>query len=59
MPKELKDLLGEKLKQRAREIGEPDLLDKIADETQATDAEQLLTFLNKVGHPALGMEPLV
>jgi acetyl-CoA synthase len=59
MPKELKDLLGEKLKQRAREIGEPDLLDKIADETQATDAEQLLAFLNKVGHPALGMEPLV
>ena len=59
MPKELKELLGEKLKQRAQELGEPDLLDKIADETQATTAEELLAYLEKAKHPALGMEPLI
>jgi acetyl-CoA synthase len=59
MPKELKELLGEKLKQCAKEIGEPDLVDKIADETQATNADELVAFLNKVQHPVLGMEPLI
>ncbi len=59
MPKELKDSLGEKLKQRCQELGQPDLLDKIADETQATNSEQLLEFLSRVGHPSLGMPPLL
>jgi len=59
MSKELKEGLGEKLKQRCQEIGQPDLLDKIADETQATTSEQLLEFLNKVGHPALNMPALL
>jgi acetyl-CoA synthase len=59
MPKELKENLGEKLKQRCEEIGHPALVDKIADETQATTSEQLLEFLSKVGHPALSMPPLL
>ncbi|MCM8795142.1 MAG: CO dehydrogenase/CO-methylating acetyl-CoA synthase complex subunit beta, partial [Candidatus Omnitrophica bacterium] len=59
MPKELKELLADKLKARCQEIGEPDLFDKIADETQATTSEELLNFLNKVHHPALEMEPLI
>ena len=59
MPKELKELLGDKLKIRARELGEPDLLDKIADETTATTAEELVVFLEKVKHPVLKLEPLV
>jgi len=59
MPKELKEILGDKLKKRAQELGKPDLLDKIADESVATSSEDLLVFLEKVGHPALSMEPII
>jgi acetyl-CoA synthase len=59
MPKELKELLAEKLKKRCQELGEPQLLDKIADETQATTSDELLKFLEKVKHPALEMEPMM
>jgi acetyl-CoA synthase len=59
MPKELKALLGERLKRLAAETGEPDLLDKIADEDIAKTSEELLAFLEKVKHPALSMEPLI
>ena len=59
MPKELKDLLQDKLKARAKEIGLTDLLDKIADETVATNLEDLLAFLNKINHPALTMDPII
>ena len=59
MPKELKELLGDRLKKRAQDLGLPDLVDKIADETQATTQEGLLAFLNKVAHPALEMPPLL
>ncbi len=59
MPKELKDILADKLKKRAEELGESGLIDKIADETIATTAEELVSFLAKVNHPALTMEPLI
>ena len=59
MTKELKETLGDKLKKRCEEIGEPDLLDKIADETITTDPQELLEFLTKVNHPALSMPPLM
>jgi acetyl-CoA synthase len=59
LPKELKDLLGDRLAKRCAEIGEPDLVNKIADETIATDANQLLEYLTKVNHPALTMPPLM
>ena len=59
MPKELKELLGDKLKQRAAEIGDPDFTDKISDETIVTNADELVKFLEKVKHPALEMEPLI
>lgn len=59
LPKELKDMLGDKLKTRAKEIGMPDLIEKIADETQVTTSEQLVEFLQKVKHPVLEMEPLI
>ena len=59
MPKELKELLGEKLVKRAQEIGEPGLIGKIADETIATTSEELLPYLEKVGHPALTMPSLI
>ena len=59
MPKELKELLGDKLKKRCEEIGVPDLVDKIADETVATTSEQLMEYLAKVKHPALEMESFI
>ena len=59
MPKELKELLGDKLKKRAQEVGDPDLINKIADETQATTSEELIKFLEKVKHPAPEMEPMI
>ncbi|MEK6714769.1 MAG: acetyl-CoA decarbonylase/synthase complex subunit alpha/beta [Candidatus Omnitrophota bacterium] len=59
MPKELKEMLADKLKRRAKEIGIPDFIDKISDETNATTSEELLAHLEKVGHPALKLPPLM
>jgi acetyl-CoA synthase len=58
MPKELKEAMREKLEQRATEQKLDGFLDKIADETVATSAEQLVDFLTRVDHPALKMAPL-
>jgi len=55
MTKELKELLAADLKKRCSEQGAPDLLEKVADETIATDASTLRGYLEKVGHPALTM----
>jgi acetyl-CoA synthase len=59
MPKELKDFLAEKLAERAKEIGIPNFVEMIADETVAESGEDLVAFLEKVGHPALTMDPLM
>ncbi len=59
MPKELKESLKDKLKKRCEEEGMPDLFDKIADETVAVESADLLKHLEKVGHPALKMDPLM
>lgn len=59
MPRELKEALGDKLRKRSDEIGDSGLFDKIADETVATDAAPLVAFLEKVGHPALSMGPIM
>ncbi|MFH0855778.1 MAG: acetyl-CoA decarbonylase/synthase complex subunit alpha/beta [Candidatus Omnitrophota bacterium] len=59
MPKELKELLGDKLRKRCQEIGEPDLLEKIADETTATTSDELLAYLEKAKHPVASLEPLM
>jgi len=59
MTKELKEILTEKLKKRCEEIGDPDLINKIADETNATTPEELLAYLQKVKHPALEMEAVL
>lgn len=58
MPKGLKEELKEGLERRAEEMGVPDLFDKIADETVGTDEATVLEFLQKVGHPALEMDPI-
>ena len=59
MPKELKEVLGEKLKKRCEEEGDPDLISKIGDESVATTSDGLLKHLEKVGHPVLKMPPLI
>ena len=59
MPKELKSRIAEEFKKRAEEVGVPDLLDKIADETVCEDAEKLVEHLTAVGHPALEMDPII
>ncbi|MDP6439178.1 MAG: CO dehydrogenase/CO-methylating acetyl-CoA synthase complex subunit beta, partial [Candidatus Brocadiia bacterium] len=58
MPKELKDSMGDSLRECAEAMGMPDLVEKIADETVAEDSAALLEFLQKVEHPALTMASL-
>ena len=56
---DIKNRLGEKLKERYEEIGCPDLLDKIADETVTDDLEKLAEHLVAVEHPAMEMGEMV
>jgi acetyl-CoA synthase len=58
MPTLLKEQIRESFNQRAAEIGMPDLLDRIADETVGTTEEEIINFLTEKQHPALTMEPL-
>ncbi len=58
MPKELKELMMDNLRKRAEEIGAPDFVEKIADETVASTEEQVMEYMQKVGHPALEMAPM-
>jgi len=59
MPKSLKEEIGERFKARATELGVPDLLDKIADETVGVTEEKILPFLQEKGHPAVTMDPIL
>ncbi len=59
MPKMLKEELKDRIVARGKELGEPDLFDKIADETVGTTEEEILAFLQEKGHPALNMDPIV
>jgi acetyl-CoA synthase len=59
MPKILKDEIRERLIQRGTEMGDPDLVDKIADETVGITEEEILPFLQEKGHPALSMPPII
>jgi acetyl-CoA synthase len=59
MPKELKEAMREQMTERAKELGDPDFVDKIADETITTDPIELLEYLQKMDHPALKMESMI
>jgi acetyl-CoA synthase len=59
MPKDLKEALRSRLEERCAALGLEGFIDKIADETTAQNIEELLAFLEKKSHPALGMEPLL
>jgi acetyl-CoA synthase len=59
MPKRLKEELKDMLNARAKEAGlGENFTDKIADETLAQTEEEVLAFMEKVGHPALKMDPM-
>ena len=59
MPKMLKEEIGDRFKARAEELGVPNLLDMIADETIGVTEEEILPFLQEKGHPALAMDPIL
>jgi acetyl-CoA synthase len=54
----LKEQMADQLNEVAEREGDPDLIDKIADETVCTDVEGLLEHLQKKEHPVLSMPPL-
>ncbi len=54
----LKETMAEELRAAAEREGDPDLIDKIADERVATTVDELLPYLEEKGHPALTMPPL-
>ncbi|MBW6487320.1 MAG: CO dehydrogenase/CO-methylating acetyl-CoA synthase complex subunit beta [Syntrophobacterales bacterium] len=55
MPKIYKDEFYDRLKARGEEMGIPDFVDMIADETIGTTEEEILPFLEEKKHPALEM----
>ncbi|MFQ6066967.1 MAG: LAGLIDADG family homing endonuclease, partial [bacterium] len=59
MPQELKEEIKERLEKRLAEIGEPELMDKIATEKDAETSEELVKFLQEKQHPALSLEPMM
>ncbi|RPI28762.1 MAG: CO dehydrogenase/CO-methylating acetyl-CoA synthase complex subunit beta [Acidobacteria bacterium] len=59
MPQELKDEMRDRLEPRLAQLGDPNFLDKIATENDATDVNGLIEFLQRVGHPALVMESVM
>jgi acetyl-CoA synthase len=54
----LKESMAEEFKAVAEREGDPDFLDKIADERNVTTVDQLLAWLEEHGHPALTMDPM-
>jgi len=60
MPKELKDDVADRLNKTAKEVlGIDNFTDMIADETIATDAEEVMAFLTAKGHPVLNLDPIM
>jgi acetyl-CoA synthase len=55
----LKETMAEELREAAIRAGDPDLIDKIADERVATTEEEVLAYLEESGHPALALDPLM
>lgn len=58
MPKQLKDEVADRMRPQLEKMGCPDLFDKIATEQDAEDPEQLMVYLEKVGHPVFELDPL-
>jgi acetyl-CoA synthase len=54
----LKEMMAEEFKAVAEREGDPDLIDRIADERHVTTVDELLTWLTEHEHPALTMDPM-
>ena len=59
LPKMLKDELRERLLKRGEEIGIPNFIDMIADETIGVTEDEILPFLTEKNHPALTMDSIL
>jgi acetyl-CoA synthase len=59
MPKTLKEEIKDRFNARAKELGVPDLLDRIADETVGLTEDAILPFLQEKDHPALKLDPIL
>jgi acetyl-CoA synthase len=59
MPKILKEEIKDRFNARAKELGVPDLLDRVADETVGVTEDAILPFLTEKDHPALKMDPIL
>ncbi len=54
----LKEMMSDEFKVVTTREGDPDLLERIADERHVTTVDELLTWLTEHDHPALTMEPM-
>src|SRR5512139_253869 len=54
----IKETMAEELQAVAIREGDPDLIDKIADERHVTTVDELLAWLEAHNHPAMMMEPM-
>jgi acetyl-CoA synthase len=59
MPKMLKEECKERLLKRGEEIGIPNFIDMIADETIGMTEDEILPFLTEKNHPALSMDSIL
>ena len=59
MSSSIKEEFADELKAACERLGEPDLIDKIADGNSVTTLEELPPFLEEKGHPALTMDPII
>ncbi|RLA88901.1 MAG: CO dehydrogenase/CO-methylating acetyl-CoA synthase complex subunit beta [Deltaproteobacteria bacterium] len=59
MPTSLKEELRERLLKRGEELGYPNLIDMIADETVGVTEDEIYPYLEEKGHPALKMESIL
>jgi CO dehydrogenase/acetyl-CoA synthase beta subunit len=54
----LKQSMAEEFAAAAAREGDPDLLEKIADERNVTTVDELLAWMEEHNHPALVMDPM-
>ncbi|MBM4285519.1 MAG: CO dehydrogenase/CO-methylating acetyl-CoA synthase complex subunit beta [Deltaproteobacteria bacterium] len=59
LPKSFKEEIRERLEKRGAEMGIPDLIDRIADESVGVTEDEILAFLTEKDHPALKMDPII
>ena len=59
MPKQLKEELRDRLIKRGEEMGYPNFIDMIADETIGMTEDEILPWLQEKGHPAVTMDSIV